>query len=431
MRTGNHLRPAQPHPGRFLTPEDVGRAVALVCSPDSKEINGAEIVLDRCGSVGTRYSLTALVARPNRAFLRQLQQAGAGKPADGYVSQPCCSSLRRSSGSNVRPTKAMQCIWLLSLWRHMRDFEDAVDSEVAEALAPYLARLSWKSVELGDVPRIRKNLLATLPAAPASSVQHENVTDPALNGYLRTYRPVHQDRRLPCLYWIHGGGYMVGSPLVDEAQSDRWAESLPCVVVAPGYRQAPEHPYPAAVDDCYSGLRWVLRHAEQLGVDPDRLVIAGASAGGGIAAALAIMARDKGELAIRSQILIYPMLDDRYARYPSGRIDNPLWGCKANELGWRAYLGQAPGGADVSPYASAPRATDLASLPPAFISVGTIDLLRDEAIHYALRLLESDVDVELHVYPGAAHGFNLFAPDADVSRRFGRDVDSFLARAFR
>jgi acetyl esterase/lipase len=176
---------------------------------------------------------------------------------------------------------------------------------------------------------------------------------------------------------------------------------------------------------------WTAQHAAELGIDPARIAIAGASAGGGLAAGLALLARDRGEVNACLQLLIYPMIDDRCTSASSQMGEAAIWSRGANLLGWRAYLGHEPGAVDVSPYAAAARATDLAGLPPAFIGVGTLDVFRDEDIEYAARLLAAGVPTELHVYPGAPHGFESFAPGAAVSQRFSRDIDDALRRALQ
>jgi acetyl esterase/lipase len=230
--------------------------------------------------------------------------------------------------------------------------------------------------------------------------------------------------------WIHGGGYLFGTALADDARINRWVDELDCVVIGVEYRLAPEHPYPAPLDDCYRALAWMVANADELGIDRERVVVVGQSAGGGLAAGLCLLARDRGEIDIAYQLLIYPMIDDRNTSVSSQIVGAPIWSRAANLLGWKAYLGREPGGDDVPAYAAASRATDLGGLPPTFLCVGTIDLFRDETIDYAQRLLHAQVPTELHVYPGAPHGFETMAAGAStIARRALRDIDEALASA--
>jgi acetyl esterase/lipase len=278
----------------------------------------------------------------------------------------------------------------------------------------------------------RRAARAALPVPappPTTTVFRDEQADPAVQ--VRVYSPPDAGPPRPCVYWIHGGGYITGSALTADPRLSRWVEELGCVGVAVDYRLAPEHPYPVPLEDCYTALSWTVAHAGRLGVDPARVVLAGASAGAGLAAALALLARDRGGPTVAYQVLIYPMLDDRQAT-PSSQMDGTaVWGRAANALGWRAYLGPEAGRADVPAYAAAARAVDLAGLPPAFVAVGSADLFRDESIAYASRLLEAGVPTELHVYPGAPHGFELIAVAADVSRRCSAEITGALGRALR
>jgi len=234
---------------------------------------------------------------------------------------------------------------------------------------------------------------------------------------------------LPALLWIHGGGYVLGSVERDDLLAKHLARVGQCVVASVEYRLAPEHPFPAPVEDCYAALKWLSAQSAELGVHTSRIAIGGASAGGGLAAGLALLTRDRAEVEVAFQLLIYPMIDDRNIAPASETVpDTFVWTRENNRMGWRAYLGREPGGADVSPYAAAARATDLTGLPPAYIPVGDLDLFLDENITYAQRLLAASVPTELHVYPGAFHGFNGFVPSAEISRRFNADRDTALKR---
>ena len=190
------------------------------------------------------------------------------------------------------------------------------------------------------------------------------------------------------------------------------------------YRLAPETPYPGPLEDCYAGLRWTFEHASDLGVTPDRIGIAGASAGGGLAAALGLLARDRGEVPVAFQLLECPMIDDRQTTSSSQLDGLPIWSRESNTFGWRAYLGDLYGG-DVPAYAAAARAADLAGLPPALVIVGGADGFRDEDIDYALRLNQAGVPTELHVLPGAPHGVQMFT-ESVVARRWNQTVTEWL-----
>jgi acetyl esterase/lipase len=240
---------------------------------------------------------------------------------------------------------------------------------------------------------------------------------------LRVHRPRGAVGARPCLLWLHGGGFVMGDCRMDDPELARWAEELGCVAVSVGYRLAPEHPYPAALDDAYAALRWVAANAGRLGVDPARIGVGGGSAGAGLAAALALLARDRGGPPLAFQYLDAPALDDRMATPSSGWEDASIWPAAANRFAWRAYLGARSG--DVPAYAAPARADDLAGLPPAFVSVGGSDGFVDEDVAYAARLMRAGVPTELHVYPGAPHGFRL-AAGTRLAERAGRDADAWL-----
>jgi acetyl esterase/lipase len=247
---------------------------------------------------------------------------------------------------------------------------------------------------------------------------------------VRVHRAVGAEGALPCVYSIHGGGYVIGSYTMDDPRFDRWCPELGIVGVSVEYRLAPETPYPGPLEDCYQGLKWVYENADQLGIDRSRLGIAGISAGGGLAAALGLLARDRGEVPLAFQLLDCPMIDDRQQTASSQLEGLAVWSRESNTFGWRCYLGDLFGADDV-PYTAAPaRCLDLSGLPPAYVSVGTVDGFRDEDIDYAVRLNQAGVPCELHVYPGACHGYQI-AADSDVVRRSNRDVLDWVARVTR
>jgi acetyl esterase/lipase len=245
---------------------------------------------------------------------------------------------------------------------------------------------------------------------------------------VRVHRPNGVDGALPCVYSMHGGGYVIGTYAMDDAVFDELCPKIGCVGVSVDYRLAPDTPYPGPLEDCYAGLRWTHAHAAELGIDATRIGVMGTSAGGGLAAALALLARERGEIPIAFQLLDSPMLDDRQLTASSRQDGLPVWSRGSNAFGWKSYLGELYGRDDVPPTAAPARATDLAGLPPAFVCVGAVDGFRDEDADYALRLNQAGVPAELHVYPGACHGFTLFAPDAPVTQQCRRDIEAWLAR---
>jgi acetyl esterase/lipase len=261
-------------------------------------------------------------------------------------------------------------------------------------------------------------------------VRSEEVLPGSPEVSVRIHRPVNAVGTLPCVLSMHGGGFVIGSASMDDTLFDRWCPTLGVVGISVEYRLAPETPYPGPLDDCYRALLWTVENAERLGIESTRIGVHGISAGGGLAACLALLARDRGEVALAFQLLDCPMLDDRRIT-PSSRLDGlPIWSRESNEFGWRSYLGTRFGSDDVPYTAAAARAVDLANLPPTFVSVGTVDGFRDEDIDYALRLNQAGVPTELHVYPGAPHGYAI-VPDSAVAKQGGRDKADWLAKHVR
>lgn len=247
---------------------------------------------------------------------------------------------------------------------------------------------------------------------------------------LRTYRPRGVTGIVPCIYFIHGGGMIVGDLDSEDPTVRALCAALGCYAVSVEYRLAPEHPHPAQVEDCYAGLAWVVAHAAELGIDAGRIALYGGSAGGALAAATALMARDRRGPLIAFQMLIYPMLDDRGTTPSSVEVDDVgVFDGFDSRLSWEALLGERRGGEAVEATAAPARATDLRGLPPAWVEVGEIDALRDEAIEFAARLLTDGVPTELRVYPGAYHSSEVFAPDADLSGRMIANRVAALRRA--
>jgi acetyl esterase/lipase len=247
---------------------------------------------------------------------------------------------------------------------------------------------------------------------------------------IRVHRPKGREGALPCIYWMHGGGYVFGSYEMDDLRFDKWCPMLDCVGVSVEYRLAPETAYPGPLEDAYAGLKWVYDNAAKLGVDPNGIGIGGPSAGGGLAAGLGLLTRDRGEVPFNFQLLIYPMIDDRRVT-PSSTWEVPVWPPKSNENGWAAYLGELAGSDNVPIYAAASRATDLAGLPPTLVIVGALDGFLDEDVDYAMRLTHAGVPTELHVYPGAPHGFDLLMPGTAIARRGRQIMEDWLTRVIR
>ncbi|WP_328453926.1 alpha/beta hydrolase [Amycolatopsis sp. NBC_00438] len=267
---------------------------------------------------------------------------------------------------------------------------------------------------------------------PVHPVDVRDTTVPGPSGApdvpVRVYGPADREGTVPGLVYIHGGGFILGDLDMFHASLLHLVDELGIVIVSVDYRLAPEHPFPAPVEDCYAALTWTAANAAELGIDPERLGVGGESAGGGLAAAVALLARDRGGPALRFQYLGIPELDDRLET-PSmtAYVDTPMWNRPNAVYSWTSYLGTEPGGADVSPYAAPARATDLAGLPPAFVTTCQFDPLRDEGIQYAQRLLQAGVTTELHHYPGTFHGSSIIQ-DAAISRRMLVDEVAALRR---
>ncbi len=310
------------------------------------------------------------------------------------------------------------------------DFAALVDPETAAVLArvPGLGTLFFELL-----PMIRRQRLKLVELDQARLSDRVTRTDHLAGDVaLRVHRPVAAgaDERLPCLYWMHGGGFVLGTHLNDDVRFDEWCQRYRCMGVSVGYRLAPETPYPGPMDDAYAGLKWVYDHAAELGVDGACIGVGGTSAGAGLAAGLALLARDRGEVPVAFQALIYPMLDDRTVN-PSTQWEVPVWNPGSNRFGWKAYLGDRYGTDDIPIYAAPARAGDLRRLPPTYILVGTLDAFLDEDIAYAQRLNHAGVPADLHVYPGAPHGFDLFAPGTALAQRATADLETWLERWLR
>jgi len=235
---------------------------------------------------------------------------------------------------------------------------------------------------------------------------------------LRVYKPKSPVSLVPGLLWFHGGGLVMGKPEIDDALCIKFAKEADVVVISVQYRYAPRYPFPAGLEDAYTALKWLHANGRQLGIDVNRLGVGGESAGGCIAASLVQMARDRNEIPLKTQHLIYPMLDDRSAIRSDLPEDAILWSKQSNRFGWEAYLGKPCGSSDVPPFAVPARRNDLSGLPPTWIGVGALDLFHDENVVYAQRLRAHGVDCELHISPGAFHGFDVLMPESLIAQDF-------------
>jgi len=305
-------------------------------------------------------------------------------------------------------------------------------------LAPLIPVLPVES-DWSDMPAARTQMLEMIESmlgqeADPSGVEYQDRMIPgpadAPEVRVRVYGPEGRDGLLPGVLYIHGGGFCVGSIETEHLGAAQVVTLAEAVVVSVDYRLAPEHPYPAGIEDCYAALVWMTENAGDLGIDAERIAVMGGSAGGGLAAGTALLARDRGGPALCFQVLNIPELDDRLET-PSMQqfTDTPLWNRPNAIVSWQYYLGDAHG-ADVSPYAAPARAEDLRGLPPAYVSTMEYDPLRDEGIGYAMRLLEHGVSVELHQYPGTFHGSSMMM-HAEVSRRSRDEMMDALRRGLR
>ncbi|OBA97815.1 hypothetical protein A5662_16490 [Mycobacteriaceae bacterium 1482268.1] len=262
--------------------------------------------------------------------------------------------------------------------------------------------------------RLRLSRIGVAAAEPVLGLRGVEVAQVSPTAHVRVHRHRGGSEPASAVLWIHGGGYVLGSARLEDRTCRRMAESLSAVVVAVDYRLAPEHPYPAALDDCYAALTWLAARPE---VDPHRIVVAGVSAGGGLAAALALRCVDAGSVDLAGLALQYPMLDDRTA---VGSSPPALgWTPHDNRFGWRSYLATDPGADGISAYAAPARRTDLTGLPPTWIGVGTADLFHDEDVDYARRLRVAGVPTKLELIRGAFHGFDV-TPGSGLAHSFKR-----------
>lgn len=315
----------------------------------------------------------------------------------------------------------------------MASLESKLDPEVVASFQ-YMPAIS-ADAELIEVREMVAKMMAAFAdrvPPPNPAVAREDRTIPGPDGApdvpLRIYQPAEQnDQSTPAFIWIHGGGFFLGT----KGDSDVFCEQIVletnAKVISVGYRLAPEHPFPAALDDCYATLQWLASAENPLQVDSKRIAVGGASAGACLAAGLALLARDRGGPALCYQFLLIPVTDDRHETLSSQEVTDPkVWNRARSLKAWAAYLAGSDGA--VSPYAAPARAADLSGLPPAYVHVAEQDLLRDEGIAYANCLMQAGVPTELHVYPGTFHGSFGSAPMAAVSQRAAQEHLVILKR---
>ncbi|MGW3129906.1 alpha/beta hydrolase [Streptomyces sp. NPDC001123] len=308
----------------------------------------------------------------------------------------------------------------------------ALDPELRELLAdmPLMSQLS---------PEILAQL-RRLPSTPIESllahrhVDRREVTVPAKDGApipLSVFSPANTDRTTaaPCVYWMHGGGMVMGDRFSQIDIPLEWLDAFGAVVVSVDYRLAPEATGIALVEDCYQGLLWVAEHSAELGIDPARIVVAGASAGGGLAAGLTLLTRDLGTPAIAAQMLICPMLDHRNTSTSSRQYTGVpgVWTGEMNEFGWRSVLGELAED-EVPAYISPAVADDLSGLPTTYVDTGSAEVFRDEDADYATRIWAAGGQAELHIWAGGFHGFDALYPQAPISVTARRTRTDWLAR---
>jgi acetyl esterase/lipase len=316
-----------------------------------------------------------------------------------------------------------------------------LDPQLLAAVDQLLAMLAEHGIALehtvaarGDWQTLRKASEAGLAGLEAIAPAHGEITrrdfeaksPDGITVPLRWYTPPGHDSSAagpaagPAAVYLHGGGMIYGTVDLYDRFIAAYVADSDVPMLAVDYRRAPEAPYPGPVEDCHTGLRWLAEHAGELGVDPGRIAVMGDSGGGGLAAGVALLARERGPV-LAKQILVYPMLDDRTTVPDPALALFAAWSYDDNHTAWSALLGDIAGGPDVPAVAAPARAQDLSGLPPAYIEVGALDIFRDEDIDYARRLAAAGTSVELHVHPGCPHGFDRISSEPDVVQRSRAD----------
>jgi len=299
----------------------------------------------------------------------------------------------------------------------MSSERNRLDPQSREPLEGLLAALPGGFNAIADIEQRRavvSQLLVAPELDPRVTMEDRMIPGPAGEQMIRIYRPKGSTSALPGLINVHGGGMILGSVQGDAATAQMLAVESGAIVVSVDYRKAPEDPYPAALNDCYSASQWVFDNAKDLGIDPDNIGIYGGSAGGGLILGVCLMARDRGSMRFKYMMPIYPMIDDRNETASTHDVTEVgIWDRSGNIEAWELYLGGKP----ADGYAAPTRAEDVSGLPPAFINVGEMDAFRDEDAAFALRLAQGGVPCEFRIYPGAYHASEVFAPEAELSKR--------------
>jgi acetyl esterase/lipase len=298
-----------------------------------------------------------------------------------------------------------------------------LDPQIATALAGMQVDEPIVLVPRGDWEELRRTAQIIFAATEAALVLPKDVTvsvqeTRAPSGKLVSMRWYKRDASSPgsAVVYVHGGGYIAGSARSYDAILGSYVAATGVPMLSVDYGLAPEHPFPLPLEDCVAALNWLIDHASEHSVDRERIAVMGDSAGGGLAAALAATARDRG-IALARQILVYPMLDDRRTQDDPRIAPYATWTADNNWTGWHALLGDRIGGDEVPELAAPARLTNFSALPSAYIEVGDLDIFRDECITFAMNLAKAGVPLELHVHPGAPHGFEYCAPQAEVTAR--------------
>ncbi|OEY93419.1 lipase [Acinetobacter proteolyticus] len=307
---------------------------------------------------------------------------------------------------------------------------------IHKELQPVLAQLPELMINAAQMPAIRQFLKDHLIGESQSHPQVECLERWIPSQHhgreirVLTYRSKAHKKQTPALLWIHGGGYVMGIPEMDTALCERFVLEAGCQVIAVDYRLAPEHPYPAPLEDCFDSLCWLSKNATTLEVDVNKIAVAGASAGGGLTAALSLLTRDRQGPKIAFQMPLYPMIDDRHQTYSSTEIqDSRVWNEQSNRNAWAMYLGNILA-QQVPSYAAPARADDYAHIPPTYTCVGDQDPFRDETLDYVAALAKAGVPTEFHLYPGCFHGFDGYAPMTGIGQQAIQQYVQALATFF-